>query len=48
MILPLLLGVQRQFVPWLLLRFADYYGKRGLLYIRFAASPSQLLGGVIL
>ena len=48
MILPLLLGVQRQFVPWFLLRFAGYYGKRGRLYIRLAVSPSQLLGGVIL
>ena len=48
MILPLFLGVQLLFVPWFLLRFAGYYGKRGRLYIRLAVSPSQLLGGAIL
>ena len=48
MILPLILGVQPQFVPWFLQRFADYCGKKGCLYIRFAVNPSQLLGGVIL
>ena len=47
MILPLLLGVQLQFVLWFLLRFAGCYGKRGPLYIRLVASPSLLLGGVI-
>ena len=42
MILPLLLGVQLQFVPWFLLRFAGYYGKEGAFVHQARGEPKSV------
>ena len=48
MISLLIPDVRPQFLPFFWQRFADYYGKKGRLSIRYAVNPSQSRGGVIL